>query len=281
MLTALALIAKLLLYTGALVTIGILSHFCLGIQQKLNSLRLFIASLIIGAISKLLIANAQLAGSLSQIFNQDSWGWVWQSNGTQFLVFMAGASFAIIASLLKSNVSRRSLSALSVIILSAGFAASGHTQAVENMPLLPLWVIPHILIAGFWIWAPVSLWPATSVSDKDIIARTERFSLFAIWAVPFLFITGLYLLWRLSGNLLNIGSTLYGRLLFVKLVAALMLLGVGAFNKLRIGAHLRQSPLVGRVALSKSLRLEALLFLLVLICVLIATSVTGPAGHNH
>lgn len=281
MLTALALIAKLLLYTGALVTIGILSHFCLGIQQKLNSLRLFTAFLIIGALSKLLIANAQLAGSLSQIFNQDSWGWVWQSNGTQFLVFMAGALLAIFVSLFKASALRKIAAAVSVIVISAGFAASGHTQASENMPWLSVWVIPHILIAGFWLWAPVSLWPATSISAKDIIARTERFSYFAVWAVPFLFITGLYLLWRLSGNLLNLGSTLYGGLLIIKLAAALLLLAAGAFNKFRIGTLLRQAPLVGRAALRKSLSFEAALFLLVLICVLIATTITGPAGHNH
>ena len=118
-------------------------------------------------------------------------------------------------------------------------------------------------------------------SDRDLILRTERFSHFAIWAVPFLFVTGLYLLWRLNGNLLDIGSTLYERLLMVKLVAALILLGAGAFNKFRIGILLQQSPLVGRAALRKSLGLEAVLFLFVLLCVLWATTVTGPNGHSH
>jgi len=82
MLTALSLIAKLMLYIGALVSIGILSHFCLGIQQKLKGLRVF-----------------------------------------------------------------------------------GHTQGAENMPWLPLWVVPHSLIAGFWIWAPISLWPSKAAPD--------------------------------------------------------------------------------------------------------------------
>jgi len=281
MLTGLSLFAKLLLYIGALVTIGILSHFCLGIQQKLKGLHVFVMLLIIGAISKLLLANAQLSGTLTQVFNRQTWGWVWQSNGTQFLVFMAGAVLAIFVSLSKASTLRKIAAAMSVVVISAGFAASGHTQAAENMPWLPLWVIPHILIAAFWLWAPVSLWPAKPISDKDVITSTERFSYFAVWAVPFLFITGVYLLWRLSGNLLALGSTLYDRLLIVKLSAALMLLAVGAFNKFRIGALLREVPLVGRAALRKSLSIEAALFLLVLICILIATTVTGPAGHNH
>ena len=107
MLTALALIIKLMLYIGALVTIGILSHFCLGVQQKLKGLRVAIAVLIIGATSKLIIANAQLAGSLSQAFNPETFGWVWQSNGTQFLVFMGGAGFAILSRFINANALKK------------------------------------------------------------------------------------------------------------------------------------------------------------------------------
>ena len=281
MLTALALIVKLTLYIGVLVTIGILSHFCLGIQQKLKGLRVFVAVLIIGAISKLIIANAQLAGSLSQAFNSETFGWVWQSNGTQFLVFMGGASLAILSSFINASAFRKIAAAFSIIILSAGFAASGHTQGAENMPWLPLWVVPHSLIAGFWIWAPISLWPSTATSDSDIIARVDRFSFFATWAVPLLFATGLYLLWRLNGSLLDFTSSLYGRLLMGKLVAALLILSVGAYNKFRITGLLKQSPTLGRIALRKSLSLESVLFTLVLICILLATTLTGPGGHQH
>ncbi|MGJ8563119.1 MAG: copper resistance D family protein [Alphaproteobacteria bacterium] len=281
MLTALALIVKLTLYIAALVTIGILSHFCLGIQQKLKGLRVFVAVLIIGAISKLIIANAQLAGSLSPAFNPETFGWVWQSNGTQFLVFMGGAGLAILSSFINANALRKIAAAFSIIVLSAGFAASGHTQGAENMPLLPLWVVPHSLIAGFWIWAPISLWPSTATSDNDIIARADRFSFFAVWAVPLLFVSGLYLLWRLNGNLLNLSSTLYGRLLMGKFISALLILGVGAYNKFRIAGLLTQSPSLGRAALRKSLSLEAALFILVLVCILLATTLTGPGGHHH
>lgn len=281
MLTALALIVKLTLYIAALVTIGILSHFCLGIQQKLMGLRVFVAVLIIGAISKLIIANAQLAGSLSQAFNPETFGWVWQSNGTQFLVFMAGASLAILSSFINASAFRKIAAALSIIVLSAGFAASGHTQGAENMPWLPLWVVPHSLIAGFWMWAPISLWPSKAATDADIIWRADRFSLLATWAVPLLFATGLYLLWRLNGNLFNLGSALYGRLLMGKLIAALLILSVGAYNKFRITGLLKQSPTLGRIALRKSLSLETVLFILVLVCILLATTLTGPGGHHH
>lgn len=281
MLTALALIAKLMLYIGALGTLGVLFHFCLGIQKTLKGLRVLVALLIIGTASKLVIANAQLAGSLLQAFNQETFGWVWQSNGTQFLVFMGGAALAILSSFINANALRKIAAAVSIIVLSAGFAASGHTQGAETMPWLPFWVVPHSLIAGFWIWAPISLWPSAAATDNDIIARVDRFSLFATWAVPFLFATGLYLLWRLNGNLLNLTSTLYGRLLIGKFIAALLILGVGAYNKFRIAGLLKQSPTLGRAALRQSLSLEAALFILVLICIILATTITGPGGHHH
>jgi len=262
-------------------TIGILSHFTLSIQPRLSGLRLSLAALILGATFKLFIANAQLAGTLSQIFNQDTFGWVWQSSGTQFLVFMGGATLAICAGVLTSTAMKKGLAFLSLLTLSAGFAASGHTQSAENLPLLPLWIVPHTLIAGFWIWAPINLWPRASLSDTNLSIRTDRFSLFAVWAVPLLFVTGLYLLWRLNGNLWQTGSTLYGQLLLGKLAAALFILGVGALNKFRIAGLLRQSPPLGRAALRKSLSVEATLFTVVLFCVLVATTVTGPGGHHH
>lgn len=281
MLLALALIAKLLLYIGALVSIGILTHFCLAIRPDLTGLRLSLAAMMAGAASKLLIANAQLSGTLSGALNPDTWGWVWQSNGPQFLVFVSGAALALLAAFINAAALKKAAAVVSLLVISAGFAVSGHTQAAENMPLLPLWVVPHTLIAGYWMWAPVSLWPSSSVSDADIAFRAGRFSRFAVWAVPLLFVSGLYILWRLSGPLWEVGSNLYGRLLLGKLAAALLILGLGAYNKFRIVSLLRTAPQQGRAALRLSLRSEAVIFALVLICVVLATTVTGPGGHLH
>lgn len=262
-------------------TIGILTHFSLTIRPNLRGLRRSIAVMITGATLKLLIANAQLSGSLSGAFNPDTWGWVWQSNGPQFLVFVSGAALALLAAFINAAALKKTAAVVSLLVLSAGFAVSGHTQAAENMPLLPLWVIPHTLIAGYWLWAPVSLWPSPSVSDADIALRADRFSRFAIWAVPLLFVSGLYVFWRLSGPLWEAGSSLYGRLLLGKLAAALLILGLGAYNKFRIADLLRRAPQQGRAALRLSLRSEAVLFAGVLVCVLLATTMTGPSGHLH
>jgi len=49
MLMALALIAKLLIYIGALVAIGILAHFFLAIRPNLKGLRMALTVMLAGA----------------------------------------------------------------------------------------------------------------------------------------------------------------------------------------------------------------------------------------
>ena len=281
MLMALALIAKLLIYIGALVAIGILAHFFLAIRPNLKGLRIALTVMLVGAFSKLFIANAQLSGQLSGAFNPDTWGWVWLSNGTQFLVFTSGAALGLFASFINTINLKKAAALIAALILSIGFSVSGHTQAADALPLLPLWIVPHTLIAGYWIWAPVSLWPKDTDTDDNIALKADRFSRFAIWAVPILFVSGLYLFWRLNGSFWESGTTLYGRLLLGKLAAALLLLGLGAYNKLRITDLLHRDPHKGRAALRLSLRGEAVLFFAVILCVLFATTVTGPEGHHH
>jgi len=186
-----------------------------------------------------------------------------------------------LASFINTINLKKATALISVFILSVGFAVSGHTQAAETLPLLPLWIVPHTLIAGYWIWAPVTLWPKDTDADDNIALKADRFSRIAIWAVPFLFVSGLYLFWRLNGSFWNSGTTLYGRLLLGKLAAALLLLGLGAYNKFRIAGLLHRDPQKGRAALRLSLRGEAVLFSVVILCVLFATTVTGPEGHHH
>jgi len=268
MLMALALIAKLLIYIG-------------DIRSYLRGLRIAIIVMLTGAFSKLFIANAQLSGQLSGAFNHDTWGWVWLSNGTQFLVFTSGAALGLFASFINTINLKKAAALIAALILSIGFSVSGHTQAADALPLLPLWIVPHTLIAGYWIWAPVSLWPKDTDTDDNIALKADRFSRFAIWAVPILFVSGLYLFWRLNGSFWESGTTLYGRLLLGKLAAALLLLGLGAYNKLRITDLLHRDPHKGRAALRLSLRGEAVLFFAVILCVLFATTVTGPEGHHH
>ena len=280
-LTAFMLLAKLCLYTGALISIGVITHALLKIRKNFKGLYWGTGLLSFGLAAKLLATNAQMAGGLSQVLNFENFHWAWQSSSAQNLFVVSAVLFVLIGLALKTNRLRAALFIAAVVCLSASFGMTGHTRGQENAPWLYLWMIPHLLFAGFWVMAPVSLWPDEEADDQALIQKVERFSHAAIWIVPMLFVSGVYVLWRLLPEPSDLWTTGYGQLLSVKLTAVTGLLGLGALNKLSVTQSLKSDASVGRVQLKRSLSLEAVLFGLVVLVILFATTVTGPAGHSH
>lgn len=160
--------------------------------------------------------------------------------------------------------------------LAAGFALTGHTQALEQPGLAPWAAGLHVLIAAFWIAAPITLWPRASLPDATVLARTERFSRLALFSIPVLFAIGLWLAVLLAGSVNALLTSSYGQLLAAKLVVAGAALGLGAYNKQVVTRELRDTPSRGRRALTTTLSFDALLFAGALILVGVATTLTGP-----
>lgn len=280
-LTTLTLLAKFCLYLGALVSIGLISHHLLKIRGNLKGLTLGFLLIVIGLVMKLLTANAQLGGGLSHALNFDSFHWVWQSSQAQAGFLVTGITMALISCRLKVSLLKTTGLVTAILCLSLSFAMTGHTQGQEDAPLLYLWILPHLLMAGFWVMAPVSLWPDRQSNDQGLIDNVERFSRGAIWIVPLLFLTGGYVLWRLLPQISDLRTTLYGQLLSVKLVAVTGLLALGAWNRFRVTRMLKDDIVAGRRQLKRSLAFEAVLFALVIVAILFATTVTGPGNHSH
>lgn len=281
MLTAFMLLAKLCLYAGALISIGIITHGHLKIRSDLKGLSWGIGILTIGLAAKLLATNVQMADGLSQALNFENFYWVWQSSSAQVGFVVSAVLLVLIGLALTTYRMRATLFIAGVLCLSASFAMTGHTRGQENAPWLYLWMIPHLLFAGFWVMAPVSLWPGRETNDHMLIQKVERFSRAAIWLVPILFLTGAYVLWTLLPEFSDLWTTGYGQLLSVKLLAVAGLLGLGAWNKLSVSQTLKDDAKMGRARLRRSLSLEAVLFVIVIVVILFATTVTGPAGHSH
>ena len=144
---------------------------------------------------------------------------------------------------------------------------------------MPVLVAGHVLIAGFWIAAPITLYPKGGLNPLKLKNRVSHFSQIAVWIVPLLFVSGLWLLWTISGSIQNVVSENYGRLLLLKLVLASALLTLGAFNKLYITRELQTHPVRAQAKLKKTLKLEAILFMAILISIATVTTVIGP-GHG-
>lgn len=266
------LVTKALLYAVSLGAIGAALHGALGLMANRRTWFWLAGLVAVAAILRLVILNAQMGGSLRAALSAGQFGWTWAAGGPPALALLVGAGFLIVASL----VHHRILLALAAISISASFALTGHSAGLEAPGFAPWIVAGHILIAGFWFAAPVTLWPGSGIKDADVLARTEAFSWVARVIVPLVFLSGVYLFWRINGGFSGLLSSGYGQLLASKLMAATLLLGLGAVNLMFVTRQLAAEPAKGRAALRATLRAEAILFAAIIIIIAAATTVSGP-----
>lgn len=271
-----AIVIKGLFYGSALLTIGLTIHGVLRISER-NRLLLYASiSTLVLVTAKLLQLNANAGGGWSYAFSTDTFTWIWATNKNQTYVYVVGLLFIIIASAIKRRNVAHVISALGAIITALGFGLSGHTQGLANPGLMPALVIGHVIVAGFWFVAPITLYPRASVNLLELQRRVTRFSHFAVWLVPALFASGIWLLLTISGSLQTVITQNYGRLLLLKLLCAIALLALGAYNKLHVSRELQTNSGSARLKLRRTLKLEALLFTVVLMFIALATTVIGP-----
>ena len=140
---------------------------------------------------------------------------------------------------------------LGVVTIAAGLALSalawtGHGAAGEGVPG---WVhlmadLLHLLASGAWVGALLGLVlllarPAARV-DVAHLTLTHRalhgFGLVGTGVVGAIVVTGLVNSWMLVGvgNVPDLGTTLYGRLLIAKLVLFGAMLGLASLNRFRL-----------------------------------------------
>lgn len=197
---------------------------------------------------------------------------IWQANQAQILAFFVGAGGLVLSRFFSSPL----LTLVAAAVLLAGFGLGGHTHGIDDPFLSPLTAIIHVGLAAFWIAAPWTLFPRTALPLGDLRARLERFSAIAVWAVPVAFLLGLGLLLRLADGLEAVFATGYGQLHMLKLFLAIAALGLGAYNKRIVTGRILADPEMGTKLLRRVLAAEGCLFLLILLVVAAATTLTGP-----
>jgi putative copper export protein len=197
----------------------------------------------------------------------------WTALGASTVMVLIGAAAAALSLWFGSRI----VAALGAVVLSAGFGLTGHSQGLADPGLAPATVAAHVLIAGFWVAAPFSLFPTKGLDDAKLLARLNRFSTIAIAAVPILIALGAWLAWILTGSPAKLFSTTYGLLLLAKLAIGVLAMGLGALNKQVITAKVGSAPATGRAWLRVTLLLEATLFAAAIIAVSAATTIGGPS----
>lgn len=165
---------------------------------------------------------------------------------------------------------------LGAVVLATSFAWVGHVHArASALPTLLLGA--HLLAASFWLGALVPLALVARGTDVSRVARvTSRFGAAALLVVLALLGAGVTILCLLLHSVSALWDDDYGRLVLLKLGSVALLLGLAAFNHLRITPRLRAREPRAAATLSISIALEITVACAVLMITAAMTTLTGP-----
>ena len=277
MLTGLVVITKCLFYSSTTLLIGLVLHLLTRVTATEPSNKrhddLLFLSCVTAVLSSLLffLYNAQLNGGLAGMFSMENISWVWAARSNQMILLVAGCIIIALHQTLPT-----ALKPIGIFLIALSFTTTGHIQTITTPIIGAIVGILHIGIAGFWVAAPITLYPRASMSHNMIIERTDHFSTIATHIIGLLFISGGILIYLMLDSVTDLWTTNYGRLLTLKILFALVLFSIGAFNKFRISKVLISNPEQGKISLRATLTIEAALFSCIMLVLALATTITGP-----
>lgn len=161
------------------------------------------------------------------------------------------------------------------LVLVSAVGATGHVSTLA--PAARVMLSFHVLAVFLWIGA---LYPLLLLSRERDLPRVQqlmrKFGAQALWIVAILLVAGLYLATQLLQAPSELLTTPYGRVLLLKVFGAYGVLMFAAMNKLLLVPRL--VDVGSATALQKSIRMEWIVALLVLLVTSWLTTITGPAG---
>jgi copper resistance protein D len=271
---AVGIVLKLALYASALGASGLGLAVAINVLEQ-ESRTAWIKSATGLAFIALAIAAMRVVDAALELGDLSFVAMVWDMQGKSGLAILGSGVMLLLATFSSGNY-RRSFAGIGAISMSGAFALTGHTMALDTPSFWPLVSAIHVLIAGFWVAAPLILWPRKAISDANLAARTENYGRFALVLVPILFVGGMALALELGGGVTGLLRTSYGITLSAKLMAALGALALGAFNKLKIHTAFAQNSAQARRLLALTLGLDVVLFSAAIVAIALATTVFGP-----
>ena len=167
---------------------------------------------------------------------------------------------------------------LGILSILFSFVIIGHStiKGISTQTLLIL----HIICISFWLGSFLPLrYMCINKNFRNLIVISEKFGFYAIFYVAILVIVGLVFSYILVGNMDGLFSTIYGNILLLKFILVSILLSIGALNKLRLVPYLKIDYQVGKYKLKKSIEIEGIISLIILILTsILTTSLPTPMG---
>ena len=268
-----AIITKFALYLGVLGASGVV--FCALIFSIEKWKPLASGFLTIGffaAIFAFMLKAVALTGDYTGMTDPEMLSLLWATkSGSVLLMRLVGLS-ALLLGLVLGTPGKFFAAAGGGVALYT-FVTTGHIADRDDWFVTAVLFV-HLLVAALWIGI---LTPLRRLSSQEYSLDTaaklgERFGTLATVAVPVLIIAGVFMTWQLVGSLDAMIATSYGLALLSKIAVVAVLLGLATANKFRFVPAMFSGDFTAGQRLSRSIQLEWIAVLLILLVTAILTS---------
>lgn len=277
MLELAAALTKLLLYAGALGAAG-LTLAAASLNGRLGAvaslapglIRRSASAALLAAIASLVILIVRLGGelngpTLSAIAETPA--------GPAAILEFAGA--ILILAFVEARGAASILRIAGAVSLLAAFGVNGHSASVNVSTGLIVFV--HVLAASWWIGALILLHLACMrLTREQLVELVRRFSQIALAVVGGLLAAGVFVVLALIDFAREDWLTPYAQSLALKILLAVFLLALAAWNKFSITPRLKQEDGAGVRALHHSIGIEIGIVTGVLAATAWLTTFTSP-----
>ena len=220
---------------------------------------------------------------------QTYFGTIWLIR-TIITIILLGIWFGMDRKKILSKKNQIPMLVASLILISTS-SLIGHGAASEQLGALVLDYI-HNLVAAVWIGGIIyfifTLLPTFSQlketnREKMSLVMIPRFSIAFIISVGIVIITGPTLMWFLESDVRLITESVFGQLIILKIAIAAIMVGLGGFFQFKVQKNAEKNYSSGKISihkkLTRSLKIDAALGIILLGVVALLTNGTLPAGQ--
>lgn len=165
---------------------------------------------------------------------------------------------------------------LAIFIILFSFIVIGHST--KGGILTQSLVTIHLIGLSYWIGSLLPLKKMCNIADfKELKTITHSFGNYAVFYILALLIAGSIFSFILISDISNLFNTIYGNVLMIKMLFAMLLISLGALNKLFLVPRLDINNATTIIKLKRSINVEMIIVLIIFFLTsLLTTSLTLP-----